>query len=84
MTGPAPRPAQDWRALVAVFWVTQLVESMGVSQVYALLPAYLRELGVPDADRLAFVGLYGSLVLVLGLPSSRCGASGRTSTAGRS
>ena len=68
VTGPAPRPAQDWRVLVAIFWVTQLVESMGVSQVYALLPAYLRELGVPDADRLAFVGLYGSLVFVLGLP----------------
>ena len=62
------RPRQGWRVPVAAFWVTQLVESMGVSQVYALLPAYLRQLGVPDADRLAFVGLYGSLVFVLGLP----------------
>jgi DHA1 family multidrug resistance protein-like MFS transporter len=68
VTGPSTRPAQDWRALVAIFWVTQLVESLGVSQVFALLPAYLRELGVPEADRLAFVGLYGSLVFVLGLP----------------
>ena len=65
---PPSRRAQDWRVLVAIFWVTQLVESMGVSQVFALLPAYLRELGVPEADRLAFVGLYGSLVFVLGLP----------------
>jgi MFS family permease len=53
---------------VAVFWVTQLVETLGVSQVYALLPAYLRELGVPEADRLPFIGLYSSLIFVLGLP----------------
>lgn len=51
-----------------MFWVTQLIESMGVSQVFALLPSYLREMGVPEGDRLAFVGLYGSLVFVLGLP----------------
>ena len=62
------RPPQDWRILVAVFWVTQMVETLGVSQVYALLPAYLRQLGVPDSERIAFVGLYGSLVFVLGLP----------------
>ena len=62
------RPAQDWRRLVGVFWVTQLVETLGVSQVYALLPSYLRELGVPEADRLPFIGLFSSLVFVLGLP----------------
>jgi MFS family permease len=54
--------------ILAVFWVTQVVESLGVSQVFALLPTYLRELGVPEADRLPFVGLFGSLVFVLGLP----------------
>ncbi|HEY3335424.1 MAG TPA: MFS transporter [Candidatus Limnocylindrales bacterium] len=68
MSSSPPRNTQDWRVLVAVFWVTQLIESLGVSQVFALLPSYLRELGVPEADRLAFVGLYGSLVFVLGLP----------------
>lgn len=57
-----------WQRLVAVYWVTQLVESMGMSQVFALLPAHLRELGVPEADRVAFVGLFSSLVFVLGLP----------------
>jgi MFS family permease len=62
------RPTQDWRVVVAVFWITQLVETIGVSQVFALLPSYLRELGVPEADRLAFVGLFSSLVFVLGLP----------------
>jgi MFS family permease len=68
MTVAAPRSIQDWRVPVAVFWVTQLVEGIGVSQVFALLPAYLRQLGVPEADRIPFVGLYGSLVFVLGLP----------------
>jgi MFS family permease len=68
VTRPTTRRPGDWRILVAVFWVTQLVESLGVSQVFALLPTYLRELGVPEADRLAFIGVYGSLVFVLGLP----------------
>ena len=40
------RPAQDWRILVAVFWVTSMVEGLGVSQIFALLPTYLREMGV--------------------------------------
>ena len=62
------RPAQDWRILVAVFWVTSFIESMGVAQIFALLPAYLRQMGVDEADRLAFVGLFSSLVFVVGLP----------------
>lgn len=61
-------PGQDWRWLVAVFFAAQLVETLGVSQVFALLPAYLLEMGVPETERLAFVGLYGSLMFVLGLP----------------
>jgi MFS transporter, DHA1 family, multidrug resistance protein len=65
---PAPRRLQDWRLVLAVFWITQLVETMGVSQVYALLPSYLRLMGVPEADRIPFVGLFSSLVFVLGLP----------------
>lgn len=68
MTGPDSRFRPDWRALVAVFWVTQLVETFGISQIFALLPSYLRELGVPEADRLPFVGLFSSLVFVVGLP----------------
>ncbi len=68
MTPPAPRRLQDWRLVLAVFWVTQLIETMGVSQVYALLPSYLRLMGVAESDRIPFVGLYSSLVFVLGLP----------------
>ena len=70
-TGPIParpRPTQDWRVLVAVFWITSMVEGAGVSQIFALVPSYLREMGVPEADRLAFVGLFSSLIFVVGMP----------------
>jgi DHA1 family multidrug resistance protein-like MFS transporter len=66
-TRPA-RPTQDWRILVAVFWVTSMVEGLGVSQIFALLPTYLRQMGVPDSERLAFVGIFSALVFVVGMP----------------
>ena len=68
---PAPtqsRHAQDWRILVAVFWVTSMVEGLGVSQIFALLPTYLREMGVAASDRLAFIGLFSALIFVVGMP----------------
>ena len=63
-----PTRAQDWRALVAVFFVTSLVEGLGVSQIFALLPAYLSEMGVNGSDRLTFVGIFSSLIFVVGAP----------------
>ncbi|MEX1171376.1 MAG: MFS transporter [Chloroflexota bacterium] len=63
-----PRPVQDWRAIVAIFWITSMVEGMGVSQIFALLPTYLREMGVAEGDRLTFVGLFTSLIFVVGMP----------------
>ena len=42
------QPNQDWRVLLGVFWVTSMVEGLGVSQIFALLPTYLRQMGVPD------------------------------------
>jgi MFS transporter, DHA1 family, multidrug resistance protein len=53
---------------VAVFWITSMVEGLGVSQIFALVPSYLREMGVAEPDRLAFVGLFSSLIFVIGLP----------------
>jgi DHA1 family multidrug resistance protein-like MFS transporter len=63
-----PSPVVSWRPLLAAFAITSLVEGMGVSQVYALLPALLSSMGVPDAERLSFVGLFSSLLFVLGMP----------------
>ena len=68
-TGVDPvRPRVEWRLLLVAFWVTSLVESIGVSQMFALLPSLLREMGVPDPDRLRFVGLFSSLMFILGMP----------------
>lgn len=60
------RPIQDWRVLVAIFWITSMVEGMGVNQIFAEVPTYLREMGVQRTDRLAFVGLFSSLIVVVG------------------
>jgi MFS family permease len=65
---PTPSHTQDWRILVAVFWVTSMVESLGVSQIFALLPTYLRQMGVAESDRLAFIGLFSALIFVVGMP----------------
>ena len=62
------RPKQDWRLLVAVFWITSMVEGLGVSQIFALLPTYLRQMGVAESDRLAFIGLFSALIFVVGMP----------------
>ena len=65
---PDRPPADDWRKIVAVFWITSIVEGIGVSQIFAFVPLYLSEMGVPDADRLRFVGLFSALLFILGLP----------------
>lgn len=64
-TGPN---RQDWRVLLVVFWITSMVEGLGVSQIFALLPTHLRDMGVPEADRLAFIGLFSALIFVVGMP----------------
>jgi len=68
---PAPdRDAgrDDWLRIVTVFWITSLVEGLGVSQVFSFLAPYLREMGVPDAERIPFVGLFSALIFVVGMP----------------
>jgi MFS family permease len=63
-----PKPVSSWRALLAAFAITSAVEGIGVSQVFALLPAQLSSMGVPDGERLSFVGLFSALVFVVGMP----------------
>jgi MFS family permease len=62
----AGRP--DWRRIVVVFWLTSMVEGLGVSQVFSFLAPYLRLVGVPDADRAPFVGLFSALIFIVGMP----------------
>jgi len=68
MPSDLDRGAPDWRRLLAVFWLTSMVEGLGVSQVFALLPAQLFSMGITGSDRLQFVGLFSSLLFVLGMP----------------
>ena len=35
----------DWKRIVAVFWLTSMVEGLGVSQVFSFLAPYLRSVG---------------------------------------
>jgi len=63
-----PRGRDDWRVIVAVFWVTSMVEGLGVSQVFAFLPSLLSEMGVGQAERLQFVGLFTALIFIVGAP----------------
>jgi MFS family permease len=58
----------DWKRIVVVFWLTSVIEGLGVSQVFAFLAPYLRIVGVPDADRAPFVGLFSALIFVVGMP----------------
>ena len=44
------------------------VEGIGVSQVFSFLAPYLRIVGVPDADRAPFVGLFSALIFIVGMP----------------
>ena len=60
--------ARPWLPILVVFWLTSMVEGLGVSQVFALLPSQLSALGVADADRLSFIGLFSALLFVLGMP----------------
>ena len=63
------RPSrQDWRILLVIFWLTSCVEGIGVSQIFAFVPRYLETMGVAEADRLHFVGLFGALIFVVGMP----------------
>ncbi len=64
---PAGR-RQDWRVLLAIFAITSCVEGIGVSQIFAFMPSLLKSMGVPEADRLQFVGLFGALIFVVGMP----------------
>jgi len=64
----ARRAPQDWRVLLAIYFATQVIESYGISQVFAFMPLYLQQLGVPASEIPRWVGLLGSSIFLLGLP----------------
>jgi DHA1 family multidrug resistance protein-like MFS transporter len=60
--------ATDWRRIFVIYWITTVVEGAGVAQVYALLPQLLSSMGITGQDRLGFVGLFGALLFLVGMP----------------
>jgi MFS transporter, DHA1 family, multidrug resistance protein len=64
----ARRAPQDWHILLAIYFATQVIESYGVSQVFAFMPLYLAQLGLPASEIPRWVGLLGASVFLLGLP----------------
>jgi DHA1 family multidrug resistance protein-like MFS transporter len=63
-----PHHRQDWRTLLAVYWITSFTEGLGVSQIYAFMPNRLAEVGLAQPDIERFVGILGALFFVSGLP----------------
>ena len=45
-----------------------MIEGFGVSQIFAFLPQYLTQMGVPADERLAFIGVFTSLIFIVGAP----------------
>ncbi|HEX5465670.1 MAG TPA: MFS transporter [Candidatus Limnocylindrales bacterium] len=62
----AGRPGWPW--LLFAYWITSVVEGLGVSQVFAFLPAYLQSMGLSKEDSLPWVGIFSALVFLVGLP----------------
>lgn len=65
---PVSQPSRLWIVALALFWTTSMVEALGVSQVFAFMPIYLQEMGLPRPEIPRWVGLLSSLTFVLGLP----------------
>ncbi len=64
----APRTAQSWVLVLVLFGITTMLEGVGFSQVFAFLPLYLRELGLPADQAPQWVGMLTALTFVGGLP----------------
>ncbi len=68
-TEPAAAPRyQHWTTSLLLFGITSVVETLGVSQIFAFMPLYLGEMGLPAESIPQWVGVMNSLVFVLGLP----------------
>ncbi len=62
------RARQHWIVVLVLFGIASTVEGLGVSQVFAFMPLYLRGMGMPEADIPQWVGWLNSLIFIFGLP----------------
>jgi DHA1 family multidrug resistance protein-like MFS transporter len=62
------RVRQHWIVVLGLFGIASTVEGLGVSQIFAFMPLYLRGMGMPEADIPQWVGWLNSLIFIFGLP----------------
>jgi DHA1 family multidrug resistance protein-like MFS transporter len=62
------RARQHWIVVLALFSIASTIEGLGVSQVFAFMPLYLRDMGMPEVDIPQWVGWLNSLIFIFGLP----------------
>lgn len=67
-TRPVTKYSQPWLLVLALFSATSMVEAIGISQIFAFMPLYLQQLGLPQDEIPRWVGTLSALVFVLGLP----------------
>jgi DHA1 family multidrug resistance protein-like MFS transporter len=58
--------ASGWRVVLVLFFLTSLVESAGMSHVFAFMPVYLQDLRIQHITE--WVGILSSITFVTGLP----------------
>lgn len=66
--GPITIPPQSWIAVLLIFSITSVVETMGVSQISAFLPLDLQSMGLSPQGIPRLVGLLNALIFIFGLP----------------
>ncbi len=67
-TSTKTHTSQPWTLVLVFFSIASLVEAIGLSQVFAFMPLYLQQLGLPQADVPRWTGTLSALAFVLGLP----------------
>jgi len=59
---------QSWTIVLALFSITSVIETFGISQIGAFLPLDLKAMGLPAAEIPRWVGFLNALVFIFGLP----------------
>jgi DHA1 family multidrug resistance protein-like MFS transporter len=59
---------QGWRTVAGLFLAVSVVESLAMGHLFSFLPLLLRDMRVPEAQIVGRVGVFTSLMFVLGLP----------------
>jgi len=59
---------QSWTAVLTLFSIATVIETIGISQIVAFVPLDLKAMGLPQTAIPRWVGLLNALVFLFGLP----------------